>query len=130
MAMSRSRKTLLIITGIVAALVLVVLIGLAVLVAAIRGGAPSVEDNSVLSLRVAGPLPDYVPDDPIRRLLGAPDQSLSNLILQFKKAKVDNRIKMIVLDVRMSGVGWGKSEEIRDAIASACVHFRSFDPFA
>ncbi len=117
MAMSRSRKTLLIITGIVVALVLVVLIGLAVLVAAVRGGAPTVEDNSVLSLRVAGPLPDYVPDDPFRKFFGGPEQSLSNLILQFKKAKVDNRIKMIVLDVKMSGVGWGKSEEIRDAIA-------------
>ena len=117
MAMSRSRKTLLIITSIVVALVLVVLIGLAVLVAAIRGSAPTVEDNSVLALRVAGPLPDYVPEDPLRKFFGGPEQSLSSLILQFKKAKVDNRIKMIVLDVKMSGAGWGKSEEIRDAIA-------------
>lgn len=117
MAMSRSRKTLLIITSIVVALVLVVLIGLALLVAAVRGGAPSVANNSVLSLRVAGTLPDYVPDDPLRKFFGGPDQSLSNLILQFKKAKVDDRIKMIVLDINMSAVGWGKAEEIRDAIA-------------
>jgi protease-4 len=117
MAMSRSRKTLLIITSIVVALILVVLIGLAILVAAVRGSAPSVANNSVLSLRVAGTLPDYVPNDPFRKLFGGPDQSLSNLILQFKKAKVDDRIKMIVLDINMSAVGWGKSEEIRDAIA-------------
>jgi len=117
MAMSRSRKTLIIITSIVVAMVLVVLIGLAVIVAAVRGSAPSVEDNSVLSLRVAGPLPDYVTEDPLRKFFGGPEQSLSNLVLQFKKAKVDNRIKMIVLDVKMSGAGWGKSEEIRDAIA-------------
>ena len=117
MAMSRSRKTLLIITSIVVGLVLVVLIGLALLVAAVRGGAPSVEDNSVLSLRVAGPLPDNITEDPLRKFFGGPEQSLSNLVLQFKKAKVDNRIKMIVLDVKMSGAGWGKSEEIRDAIA-------------
>jgi len=117
MAMSRSRKTLLIITSIVVALILVVLIGLAVIVAAVRGSAPSVANNSVLSLRVAGTLPDYVPNDPFRKFLGGPDQSLSNLVLQFKKAKVDDRIKMIVLDVNMSAVGWGKAEEIRDAIA-------------
>jgi len=117
MAMSRTRKTLLIVTSIIVGLVLVVLIGFALLVAAIRGSAPSVADNSVLSLRVAGSLPDYVPDDPLRKYFGGPDQSLSNLVLQFKKAKVDNRIKMIVLDVNMSGVGWGKAEEIRDAIA-------------
>ena len=117
MAMSGTRKTLLIITSIVVGLVLVVLIGLAILVAAVRGSSPSVAKNSVLSLRVAGTLPDYVPEDPFRKFLGGPDQSLSSLILQFKKAKVDDRIKMIVLDINMSAVGWGKAEEIREAIA-------------
>jgi len=117
MAMSRTRKTVLIITGIVAALVLVALIGLAVLVSAVRGNQPSIADNSVLTLRVAGSLPDYVPYDPLRKFFGGTDQSLTNLILQFKKAKVDQRIKLVLLEVDMSSVGWGKSEEIRDAIA-------------
>src|SRR6267142_1393894 len=117
MAMSRTRKTVLIIAGILVSLVLVVLIGLAVLVAALRHREPPIADNSVLTLRVAGELPDYVPDDPLRKILGGPDQSLSNLVLQFKKAKVDKRIKAILLTVDMSAVGWGKSEEIRDAIA-------------
>ena len=36
--------------------------------------------------------------------------------MQFKKAKVDKRIKAVLLDINMSGVGWGKAEEIRDAI--------------
>jgi protease-4 len=117
MAMSRARKTVLIITSIVVGLALVVLIGLAVLVAALRQSEPSIENNSVLALRVAGSLPDYVPNDPLRKLFGNTDQSLSNLILQFKKAKVDDRIKVIILDITMSGAGWGKSEEIRDAIA-------------
>jgi protease-4 len=117
MAMSRARKTVLIITSIVVGLVLVVLIGLAVLVAALRQSEPSIENNSVLALRVAGSLPDYVPSDPLRKLFGNTDQSLSNLILQFKKAKADDRIKVIILDITMSGAGWGKSEEIRDAIA-------------
>jgi len=117
MAMSRTRKTVLIITSIVVGLGLVVLIGLAVLVAAFRQNAPTIADNSVLSLRVAGSLPDYVPYDPLRKLFGGNDQSLSNLVLQFKKAKVDKRIKVIMLDIDMSSAGWGKSEEIRDAIA-------------
>ncbi len=117
MAMSRSRKTLIIVTSIVVGLVLVALIGLALLVAAVRGSAPDVAKNSVLSLRVSGTLPDYVPKDPLRRFLGGSEQSLSDLILQFKKAKVDDRIKVIVLDINMSAVGWGKAEEIREAIA-------------
>ncbi len=117
MAMSGTRKTLIIIGSIVVGLVLVVLIGLAVLVAAFRDTEPAIAQNSVLSLRVAGLLPDYVPDDPVRKLLGGTDQSLSSLIEQFRKAKVDNRIKAIILQIEMSGAGWGKSEDIRDAIA-------------
>lgn len=117
MAMSRTRKTVLIITSIVVVLLLVVLIGLAVLVSAFRRGEPRIENNSVLALRVAGSLPDYVPDDPLRRFFGNTDQSLSNLTLQFNKAKVDNRIKAILLDINMSSAGMGKAEEIRDAIA-------------
>ncbi len=117
MAMSRTRKTVLIITSIVVALVLVVLIGLAVLVAALRRSQPTIENNSVLTLRIAGSLPDYVPEDPLRKIFGNTDQSLTGVILQFKKAKVDDRIKVIILDINMHGAGWGKTEEIRDAIA-------------
>ena len=117
MAMSRTRKTVLIIGSIVVGLVLVALIGLAVLVAAFRRSEPTIADNSVLTLHVAGSLPDYVPDDPLRRFFGGNEQSLTSLVLQFKKAKVDKRIKMILLEIDMSGAGWGKSEEIRDAIA-------------
>jgi len=67
-------------------------------------------------LRVAGTLPDYSPDDPFKKFFGGPDQSLTGLVMQFKKAKVDKRIKAILLDVNMSAVGWGKADEIRDAI--------------
>ncbi len=115
--MASTRKTLLIITGIVGGLVLVGLLGVAILFAAFRRGAPDIRDNSVLALRVSGPLPDYVPEDPLRRFFGGTDHSLTNLVLQFRKAKADKRIKAIILDINMSGAGWGKAEEIREAIA-------------
>ena len=117
MAMSGTRKTVLIITGIAAVLLLVALIGLAVIIGMFRKGEPTIRNNSVLALRVGGSLPDYVPEDPLRKFFGGPDQSLTGLLMQFKKAKVDNRIKAILLDVDMSGAGWAKSEEIRDAVA-------------
>ena len=41
-----------------------------ILVSAIRGEQPSIRDNSVLALRVSGPLPDYVPDNPLNRIFG------------------------------------------------------------
>ena len=116
MAMSGARKTALVIVGILGVLLLVVVIGIAVIWSIFRQSEPSIRDNSVLALRVAGPLPDYSPDDPFKKIFGGPDQSLTGLIMQFKKAKVDNRIKAVILDINTSGVGWGKAEEIRDAI--------------
>src|SRR5207248_6800608 len=50
------------------------------------------------------------------RLLGGQPQSLSSLLAQFRKAKVDKRITAVLLDIDISEVGWAKSEEIRDAI--------------
>jgi len=114
--MSGTRKAVLIILGILGAIVLVLVLCVAVIWSAFRKGEPTIHDNSVLALRVAGSLPDYSPDDPFKRYFGGPDQSLTGLVMQFKKAKVDKRIKAILLDVNMSGVGWGKAEEIRDAI--------------
>jgi len=114
--MSGTKKALLIIGGILAVLVFVVLLGVAMIVAAFRKGEPTIRANSVLALRVSGSLPDYTPDDPFKRFFGGPDQSLTGLVMQFKKAKADKRIKAIMLDINLSGVGWGKAEEIRDAI--------------
>jgi len=116
MAMSGTRKAILIIGGIFAVLIMVVGVGALALWLAFRKTEPPIRDNSVLMLRVAGTLPDYTPDDPFKKIFGGPDQSLTGLVMQFKKAKVDRRIKAILLDVNMSGVGWGKAEEIRDAI--------------
>ena len=117
MAMSRTRKIVLIITSIVVGLVLVAFLGIALIFAAFRKSPPPIHDNSVLALSVSGPLPDFVPEDPLRKLFGGPEQSLTSLLLQFKKAKVDKRITAILLDVDGSGAGWAKSEEIRDAVA-------------
>ena len=116
MATSGTRKTVWIILGIFGALILVAILGIALLWIALRRGEPTIRDNSVLALRVGGSLPDYTPDDPFKKFFGGPDQSLTGLVMQFKKAKVDKRIRAILLDVDMSDAGWGKAEEIRDAI--------------
>ena len=116
MAMSTNRKIVLTISGIVLALVLIIVVGIAIIVSIFRGSRPSIRDHSVLALNVSGPLPDYVQDDPIRRLLGGQPQSLTSLLTQFRKAKVDKRITAIMLDVDASNIGWAKAEEIRGAI--------------
>lgn len=116
MAMSKTRKIVLIISAVVLGLVMIVVLGIAIVVSSLRGNRPSIQDNSVLTLRISGALPDYVPDDPFRRIFGAQPQSLGSLLAQFRKAKVDKRITAVMLDIDMSEAGWAKSEEIRGAI--------------
>jgi protease-4 len=116
MAMSTTRKVVLTISGIVIGLALICVVAVAILVSLVRGDRPSIRDNSVLALKISGALPDYVPDDPIRRLFGGQPQSLSSLLAQFRKAKVDKRITGIMLDIDGSDAGWAKAEEIRGAI--------------
>lgn len=116
MAMSTTRKIVITILGIVLGLALIVVVAAAIIVSAFRGNRPSIRDNSVLALRISGPLPDYVPDDPIRRIFSGQPQSLGSLLAQFRKAKVDKRITAVMLDIDMSDAGWAKSEEIRWAI--------------
>src|SRR2546423_15705154 len=96
--MSTTRKTALIILGILGAFLLIAAIGIILLWVVFRRGEPTMHDNSVLTLRVAGSLPDYTPDDPFKKFFGGPDQSLTGLIMQSKKAKLDQRIKAILLD--------------------------------
>ena len=117
MAMSKTRKVVLIITGVLMFLVLVFVLGIAIVVSALRGNRPSISANSVLVLKLSGPLPDYVPDDPLRRLFGGQPQSLSSVLSQFRKAKVDKRITAVLLEIDMPDSGWAKAEEIRGAIA-------------
>ncbi len=115
MAMSKTAKTLLIIGGILFAFLLVSIIGIAVMVETM--GKPSVEENSVLILKVSGDLPDHSPKDPFADALGmGTPQSFTNLLTQIRKAKVDARIGAILLDVEMTGIGWGKADELRAAI--------------
>src|SRR5207249_12105864 len=106
--MSKTRKVVLIISGIVIALVLVGVLGIAIIISAFRGNPPSIRDNSVLVLKVAGPLPDYVPDDPFRRLFGGQPPSLNSLLAQLRNANVDKRITAALLELDLPETGWTK----------------------
>ncbi len=116
MAMSKSGKVLLIGGGVLLALLVVAIIGIALLAESM--GKPTVADNSVLVLNVSGSLPDYSPDDATAQVFGfgqAP--SFSSMLAQLRKAKVDARIGAILLDINFPGIGWGKADELREAIA-------------
>ena len=117
MAMSCGRKIALILGSIFLVFVLVVVIGIAILFSMFRHTEPVIRDHSVLALKIEGELPDYIPDTLQNRLFGGDKLSLTTLIEQLRKAKVDKRISGVLLDIKLLAAGWGKAEELRDAIA-------------
>ncbi len=116
MAISKTAKTLLIVGGILVALFLVAIIGIALFAETLS--RPRVPSNSVLSLRVSGDLPDYSNQDQVARIFGMEQPpSFTSLMTQLRKAKVDSRIGAVLLDIDFPQIGWGKADELRDAIA-------------
>lgn len=113
--MSKSAKVFLFLGGILLALLIVAAVAL---VFAVRmGSEPSVANNSVLVLSLSGDLPDYVAEEPLAEAFGvAQQQSFTNVLTQLRKAKVDSRVSAILLDIDFPGIGWGKADELREAI--------------
>lgn len=115
MATSRGTKIFLIIGGIVFVFFIVGIIGLFLIADTL--GRPSVPENSVLVLSISGELPDYVPEDQFAKALGVgQQQSFTGILTQLRKAKADKRIGGVLLDINFPGIGWGKADELRDAI--------------
>jgi protease IV len=116
MAISRTSK-ILIFGGIAA--ILLFFVAIIALVAFFGSlGRPEVARNSVLVLNVSGSLPDYTHDDAVARAVGfAQPQSFTSLLTQLRKAKVDDRIGGVLLDIKFPGIGWGRADELRDAVA-------------
>ena len=115
MALSKTGKVLLVLGGVALVVVTAVVIGSILLARSL--GEPSVPNNSVLVLNVSGALPDYTPDEPIAKAFGIRQkQSFTSLLTQLRKAKVDDRIGAVLLDIDMLEIGWGKTEELRDAV--------------
>ncbi len=113
--MSKTAKTLLIIGASALVIVLIAIIGIAL--AAESFSKPDVPNNSVLVLKVSGSLNDFVPENKWAKVFGFEQpQSFSGLLTQLRKAKVDNRIGAVLLDIQMPQIGWGKADELRDAI--------------
>ncbi|MBV9240918.1 MAG: S49 family peptidase, partial [Acidobacteria bacterium] len=115
MAISKTGKVLLILGGIALVLIIAIIIGAVLITRSL--GQPSVPNNSVLVLNISGDLPDYAPEEPLAKAFGIRQkQSFTSLLTQLRKAKVDDRIGAVLLDIDFPSIGWGKAEELRDAI--------------
>ena len=81
------------------------------------GGQPAVPDDATLVLRVGGALSETSPDDVLSYVSGSRTPTLRTTVDTLRKAKVDDRIKAVLL--KPTGFAtpyWGKVQEIRDAV--------------
>lgn len=78
---------------------------------------PEVPQGSVLVLDLSGEYVDAPVNPLLGRLFGTRERSLLALLSQLSMAERDDRLHGVVLHVRDMQLGWGKAEEIRQAIS-------------
>ncbi len=78
---------------------------------------PEIASTSYLEIVLSGPLPELAePDFLTAFLLGTRPLSVHDVWENLRKAKVDGRIRCVLLRLGMLGGDWAKASELRDAI--------------
>ena len=91
--------------------------GIVVAAAMGDGGGGSVEDKSVLRMKLNGGVPEYVRTTGFDELFGGSAVTVRQHVFNLEKAAKDKRIKGVLLELSsMDGTGWAKVEELRDAL--------------
>jgi protease-4 len=83
-----------------------------------RFAQPGIQPKSALLVELSG---DYVeaPEPPlVAQLLGVEQHSLLETLSELRKAERDDRVANVVLVIRDLQIGWGKAQELREAIAA------------
>jgi protease-4 len=80
--------------------------------------APSVKPGSVLELDIAGSYVDEPSVPFTARLFGERRNPLTALLSELRKAEHDARLAAVVLRFGKLDLGWGKAQEIRDAVTA------------
>jgi len=78
---------------------------------------PSVAARSYLEIKLGGELADWSQPDLLTTFFtGGQPQSLHDIWMSLRKAKVDRRVQGVLLRLDMMQCSWGKADEIRDDI--------------
>lgn len=105
------------------ALLILVLIGLAVLIAIVSvqmrgsGNAP-LADASVLHLHIAAPLVDYLPLPPLPLLEVDGSRSLAEIVLALRRASSDPDVEGLVVEIQNAAFSLAQAEELRRQITA------------
>lgn len=89
-----------------------------------RETAPSIAPGSVLVVDLQGHYAEQAGNPLVARLFGRREHTLLGLLSELTKAERDPRIHSVVFRVRGLEVGWGRAEEIREAIHRLSEHGR------
>ena len=80
------------------------------------GQAPRIEKNSILTLTLSGPFPEYPPGGFTSGLLADPFPSLHTVLENLAKAAADDRIQGVLLLIDRPGAGYAGLDEMRAGI--------------
>lgn len=83
------------------------------------GRGPKIESGSTLVLELSGEYVEAAVPPLLARLAGPSRRPFASLLSELAKAERDERLASIVLRIRDLEIGWGKAQELRDAIESA-----------
>jgi protease-4 len=83
------------------------------------GGGPAVAPGSVAVIEIGGDYIESAEPPLLSRLLGQRARPFVSLLSEISTAERDERLGTIVFRIRQLGLGWGKAQELREAIAAA-----------
>jgi len=97
---------------------LLIVLGLVLIAIALRAtsSGPRIERDSTLVLQLAGSYVETQQPPLFSRLLGDSARPFVGLLSTLAFAERDDRLKTVVLRIRSLDIGWGKAQEIRNAI--------------
>jgi protease-4 len=75
-----------------------------------------IQPDSTLVLELGGKYVEAARASPLARLAGDPTRPFLGLLSMFKLAERDDRITTVILRIQPLVIGWGKADELRDAI--------------
>ncbi len=78
---------------------------------------PTVAPGSTLVVEISGSYLEAAEPSILSRLLGERRRPFVSILSDLRKAERDDRLKTVVFRIRDLELGWGKAQEIRDAIA-------------
>jgi protease-4 len=109
------RRGVVIVFVVLAVAVLVSGLGLATLLMS-SGPTVTVSANSTLYLNLDAPFSEVEPAGVFTSLSSRPVPTLRSAVDLLRKAKVDSRIKAVVVTLQTSGALWGQLQELREAL--------------